>query len=187
MKLRVNTIRADASAAARINDTLLKEGGEDLPKGSLSEGAADAIILIYSEKITAALRRAGFAIADGQTINVDTLRELVSKRAGLNLSSWEPGEVRRAVGEAVSKQVSEALGVDIDLGGDVRGQVVAAAIEAVRGNKPNRMVSQALIEKLRDVAALQKAGLSPLDLRRIRNVAHNKKYRATHRQVWVSK
>jgi hypothetical protein len=187
MKFKVNTLRADTSAAARVNDALIKEGGEDLPRGSLAEGAADAIILIYSEKISAALRRAGFAIADGQTINVDTLRELVSKRAGLDLSSWEPGEVRRAVGAAVSKQVSEALGVPIDLQGDVRGQVVAAALEAVRGNKPNRMVSQALIDKLRDVAALQRAGLSYLDLRRIRNVAHNKKYRATHSQVWVIK
>jgi hypothetical protein len=187
MKLSINTMRADAGARLAINAAIDRERIDDLPRGSLSEGVADAIILIYRDKVEAALRRAGIEVEAGGVLNVDTLRELVSKRAGIELDSWGADDVREGVAKAINSRVSEAIGVEIDLSGDVRSQLVAAAVEAVAGNRPNKLVSQSVIDRLRDVAALRALGLDKSRKRLIDNRASAKKYRANHRQIWVSK
>ena len=185
MKFDIKQARVSESVKVKINDAIERERIDELPAGSLAEGVADAVIILYREKIEAGLRRAGIDVQPGQALNIDTLRVLLSKRAGLDIRSWAGDDVVQAVSVAVSGALSEALGVQISLDGDIRSQVVLAAIEAVKNNKPGKLVTQATINRLRDLAALGQLGLGPQDARRLKNRAYQKKYSLSHKQAWV--
>lgn len=163
-----------------------KTEGETFWQG-VAGGVVDVLIVAHREKIAAGLRRAGFDIGDDEPLNEKTIVTLVAKKTGIDLTSFDPDEIKSKVIAYLSKDLSERIGFDIDLSQGLGAAVDAAAAAAIASGRANKLVQTDTAKSIRELAAAAAAGLSVEGWRKMKNAKKQKKYRAGKSFMWVAR
>lgn len=145
----------------------------------------------YSDKITAALRRGGVDIEDGERLTEDKLRDIFAEQSGIakdKLDSLNSETILAEVDREASERLSDALGFDV---GSIRdAEALAANIEAGLQAKVESMLEdqlekylpQKMIARLRARATWQRRGLDP---RTVQNTLAQRSWRKSNKWTYV--
>lgn len=143
----------------------------------------------YSDKITAAMRRGGVDIEDGEILTPERLSEILEKQTGVavdKISELTPDMVIEAIDREVSKKLSDELGFQIDsvFNGDALAQSLQAGIDAkieeLEGNL-EKYLDAATIRNLRRKATWARSGL---DARKVQNCLAQRAWREGNRWMY---
>jgi hypothetical protein len=149
---------------------------------------ADLAVMHYSKPLGAALRRHGFNVEDGEVIDGQVLTRCINEKAGLNIQSLTADGVKSALDEKVSGRMSDLLGVEVQTIMDVdklKEALLAGALEAVQSGRATKLITGAIIRKIKKKKAWDEGGVATdVDRAKLLNRAYQKKYRRTHRLVW---
>lgn len=186
----ISRARVDRGA---INDLIAdawehyKAGGRESIQSAFGEAVADMVIRRYEDKIRNGFSRAGLELpAD---LNSATILEVVRTQTGLEIDNLDPDAVATAVDRLLSKRVSAALQVNITSVFD-KEQIIAgindAVIASIKSGRASKWVSGKVFKSARRYMAFKNAGLNAATADRLAARARMKKYRETHKLVWVS-
>lgn len=141
----------------------------------------------YRPKIEAALRRAGLPIEDGQDLTIESIKDAINAKTGLDLDDLTPDAIADAMKAKIAAELSQVLGVEVTDIEDIEGlkaQLLEAAVLAVKSGRANKLINRMQIGRIRRAATWARAGFGPDDQAKILGAWYQKKYRRTHRQVW---
>ena len=186
MKIAVR--RADSGLAldmARNIYESIKDGGE------VSEAVRDEMVNQAIERFTphvaAALRRAGIDVPEGEKLSLETIRQIINAKTGLDIEELTEESIAQAVDAKMAARLSEVLGVEVSTVLDaetLKEEVKAGALEAIQSGRATKLISAAMIRAVRAAATWKRAGVPVDERRKYLQRWYAKKYRRTHRQVW---
>lgn len=172
--------------AVAVTDRLI-EGAEvdDALEAELSERA----VARYEPHLRAAFERYGVPIEQDAPITVDTLLGAIKLKTGLEIEELSVDGVTSAVDGEVSRRVSSLLGVEIDsmmVLDKVKEALVKSAVEAVASGRATRLISKAIIRRIRSGATWSQQGVPTDDRKTILNREYQRRWRKKYKQVWLS-
>jgi len=178
----------DASDFVREVWVRVKHEDQDLGDAMKAE-LVDLAMERLRPRITAAMRRAGLPIEDGEDLSEDTIRRAINERLGIEIEELTPDGIRAALDQRMAGEVSRLLGVDVsadDLADaeTLRARLLDAVKDAVASGRANKLISRALIRSVRRAATWARAGVPAEDRGAILNRYYQKRYRRKHVQVW---
>jgi len=180
--------RAKAGSMVDILDSLLeKTAAGDTWTEAAYEELADRAIARYSTHLTAAFRKNGFQLQDGEVMDSQVLMRCINEKAGLEIQHLTPDGVYSAVDAVLSAAMSSVLGVPVSSVMSVEAlkqSLIDGAIEAVASGRATKLVSKALIKKMRDRKAWKAGGVEVVDRKKTMNRLYQKRYRRTHVGEW---
>jgi hypothetical protein len=145
----------------------------------------------YSDKITAALRRGGVDIEDGERLTEDKLRDIFAEQSGIakdKLDSLNTETILSEIDRQASERLSDAMGFDV---GSIRdAEALAANIEAGLKERVESMLEDELekylpekmMARLRARATWQRSGLDP---RTVQNALAQRTWRQSNKWVYA--
>ena len=169
---------ANAILDALTNDSSVVDG--------VVEVVLDAAIERYSDKLTAALRRAGVEIEDGAVMDVETITELVSRFSGFEIEDLSADGIIAAVDAKLVERLQAALGVTVStvINTDVLlSDLEAAAVEAFESGAGG-LVSRAMYARARAAATWARAGYGQGERKAVQNALNQRRYRKSNVEVW---
>lgn len=164
-----------------------KAHGRESITDAFTEAAADMAIARYQEKIRNGFARAGVPLPDGG-LNAQTMQGIVSQQTGLTLDNLSPDAVTRAIDKLLSQRLSQALGVQVATVMDKEAMLAsinAAVLQAIRDGRAAEFVNRHAMHAARRYMAFKNAGISEENAAKIANRARQKKFRQTHKLVWL--
>lgn len=181
------TTRGNAGIGQRIQ--ALSAEIKSAPVGSTfsMESVVDFALNRYDERIRAKLKRLGLDVPDDGPFTVQTISDNIKAHSGLELDSLTKEGVMQAVDGALSREFSEKFGVTVSSvfnAETLKSEVKAALLEKIQDGTAYGFVKGPLLRKVREIAALRRAGKTGEDGKKLRNAAYQKKYRRTHKSVW---
>lgn len=188
--LAVATLRANEGMANdildQISDAYFERG---LSVGEAIDEVQDSLIQRaierYSEKIRAALSRAGLDL-QGE-ITIDAIKQAVIDKTGLQLDDLTPEAMIEAVDSLAASRLSEATGVPINsvMSGEGLGEQIKEGVrKAIENGTAETLILKGMGKAARAVVTWRRAGFDEDAQRRAMNAHAQKKYRRTHRMVW---
>lgn len=183
----VHTKRAVRGSVADIAEAVVDRyaAGEPLSQ-AVADSVADKIAQRFEVKIRNGFSAAGVELPEGP-LTADVLKDVIAERTGLELESMSPADVVRAVDAELSRRLSERLGVPVPTVLDAAALVQSLKdyiAEELRSGRGAALLSRAALKAARRMKALREAQSEEEELRRARNRLYQKRYRATHREVW---
>lgn len=165
------------------------EEAKNIPPGTSfsAEGLANLALDRYDTRIRAKLKKLGLHVPDDGPFTVQTISDNIKAHTGLELDSLTKEGIMQAVDGALSREFSEKFGVTITSVFNpetLRSEVKAALLVKIQDGTAYGFVKGPVLRKLREIAALRRAGKSADDGKKLRNAAYQKKYRRTHKLVW---
>ena len=144
----------------------------------------------YSDKITAAMRRGGVDIEDGEQLTENKLRDILAEQMGVakeTLDGLNPETVLAEIDRQASEKLSDALGFDV--GSILDAEALAANIEAglserletMLGDEIERYLPAATIKRLRVAATWARSGL---DRRTVQNTLAQRAWRNSNKWIY---
>lgn len=174
------TARGNEGIAERINEAA-RSGQSDG-----WEGVADWALNRYDTRVRARLRIMGLDVPDSGPLTVQTLKDVVRAKSGLDIEDLTPEGVSLALDKRLAAELSRELGFEVStvfntdsLRIEVKSGVMAA-LDAGRGGP----LHGDTLEDLRAVATFVRAGLVGDDRRKALNRYKQKKYRRNNKQIW---
>lgn len=145
----------------------------------------------YSDKITAAMRRGGVDIEDGEPLTEDKLRDILAEQMGVakeTLDGLNSESILAEIDREASARLSDALGFDV--GSLLDADALAANIEAglterlegMLDEQIERYLPAATIKRLRVAATWARSGL---DKRTVQNTLAQRAWRQSNKLVYV--
>lgn len=151
------------------------------------EGVANAALDRYDTRIRAKLKKLGLDVPDDGPFTVEAISDNIRQHSGLELESLTKQGILNAVDGALSREFSEKFGVTVTSVFNpetLKSEVKAALLVKIQDGTAYGFVKGPLLRKLREIAALRRAGKTADDGQKLRNAAYQKKYRRTHKLVW---
>lgn len=145
----------------------------------------------YSDKITAAMRRGGVDIEDGEQLTENKLRDILAEQMGVakeTLNGLNPDAILAEIDREASARLSDALGFDV--GSILDTDALAANIEAGLTERIESMLDDQLekylpaatIKRLRVAATWARSGL---DRRTVQNTLAQRAWRESNKLVYT--
>lgn len=189
-KLHLALDRAHAGTAFDLADKIVDAKLSGIPINEVvAAEIVDRATDRYQKHIRAALARAGIEIDADEKITAAVLLREINSKTGIEIEAWTPEAVTAAVSARVSAKMSDVLGVDVEGVKDaesLKAALIDGAKEAVASGRANALVSKSMIKKLRMVATIKGAGIDQDEARKRLGRIYQKRYRRTHKEVWVS-
>lgn len=143
----------------------------------------------YSDKITAAMRRGGVDVKDGEILTPERLGQIFEEQTGIaagSIGELTPELVLETIDKEVSERLSEELGFKIDsvFNGDAMQQSLQAGIDAKieeLGGNLDKYLDAATIRNLRRKATWARSGL---DARKVQNCLAQRAWREGNRWMY---
>ena len=179
----IGTIRNSVLTAYKDNN---QAQDETIWEG-IAGGVVDSILLIHQDKVAAGLRRLGLEVEDGAVISQASLTALVAQKTGIEITSLDSDEIASKVAAALSKDLSNRVGFDVDLSNGLNGAIDAAVEAAMASGRANKLVSGNTARKMRTMAAAFAAGVSEQDYKRINNAKRQATWRQGKAFSWVER
>jgi len=191
-KFKIAIDRANAGTAFDIADKIIDA---KLAGGTITDAIANEIVdralTRYGKHVRAALARAEINIDPDEAITADVLLREVNAKSGMSLQSWSPEAMLAAAQKQISASMSDILGVQlegVDSVESLKAALINAAKDAVSSGKESKLIPASMIKKLRVVKTMQSAGVADeVQRKKMMNRWYQKKYRRSHKEVWVSK
>lgn len=189
-RFKINLDRANVSTSIDMAESLWDAKKEGVGWGeAAAELVAEKAVERYQVGIAAAFARYGVDFEPGEKITLQTLLTAIEGKTGLSIQTLTPDGVLSAVDDRVSGRMSELLGFDVGSLIDVdalKQKLIDEAAKAITSGRATKLISKALIKRLRRVKTYKAGGLdTELERKRVLNRANQKYYRRTHKEVWV--
>lgn len=187
--LAIATKRANAGMAGDILDAIADayfEQGMDLSDAiaSVQDQLVQAAIDRYSDKIRAALARAGLDV-EGE-LSLDAIKNAIIEKTGLELTDLTPDAMAQAVDTLAAGRLSEELGIEVAsiAGGNLAEAITSGVAQALADGRASQLVGRQLTKQARDAMTWKRAAIGPDDQKRIPQRVYQKRYRRHHVEVW---
>lgn len=181
--------RAKAGTAFDIAEQAFDAYSNGVPLSQFAaEELANRAIERYQIHILAGLRRAGVDLEEGEVLNAQTLLRIIRDKTGIDIVSLTPAAVVDAVQSQVSARMSDVLGVEVQgitSAESLKTALIDAAKYAVTTGRANQLINATVIRKLRSLKTWKTSGVDPEQKKKMLNRWYQKKYRRTHKEVWV--
>lgn len=194
-EIAVATARANAGQVNDIVDLIYSKWENGLSLDEAWEASKEEMIAgalaRYADKIKAGLARAGIELnlEEGQPLTLVDIEQCIAERAGLPDLELTKDGIIEAMDGLMARKLSDELGIEIATVMNVESIKEAARaglLLAIENGTAERLITQAYHITARKLATFRRAGYADkADQLRIMNNHYNKKYRQTHRQVWV--
>jgi hypothetical protein len=193
VKQKIGVLKERATAGLQndlielISDAYFEQGlsleeSFEAVKDQLIQKAVDR----FEPKIRAALGRAGLQLPDGP-LSLDVIKQGIIEKTGLELSDLTPDALYRAVDGGMAAKLSEAAGVPIASilsGPGIKASIEAGIKQSLANGTASALLSSALSKRARVVATWNREGAG-IDQKKAMRAWYQKKYRKTHKEVWV--
>lgn len=145
----------------------------------------------YSDKITAAMRRGGVDMEDGEQLTEDKLRDILAEQMGVardTLDGLNQDTILAEIDREASAKLSGALGFDV--GSVLDADALAASIEAGLAERMEAMLD-GQVEKYLPVETLKRLRVaatwarSGLDRRTVQNALAQRAWRESSKWVYA--
>lgn len=153
------------------------------------EGAANFALSKYDSRVRAKLRSLGLQVPETGPLTVMQLRDGLRDKTGLEFEELTADSISSALDKQIAKQLSAKLGFEVTTVFDaaaLKGQVKAAIVEKLKDGTALGLIKGASLTALRRAATFAKAGIDPVQAKKIQNQRRQKKYRRNHELVWVN-
>ena len=139
----------------------------------------------YSDKIAAALGRAGLVI-DGP-LTLDAIKGAIVEKSGLDLSDLSAEGMLTAVDSLAARRLSDEIGIEVATirGGNLGETIKAGVAQAVADGRVAKLIGRARSIQIRKLATWNRAGIDPIAAAKIANAKYQKKYRYRFKEVWI--
>lgn len=139
----------------------------------------------YSEKIGAALSRAGLEV-DPQNLTLESIKAAIIEKTGLDLSDLSPSGMAEAVDRLAAQRLSAELGIEIGTvaGGALQSAIRAGVAQAIAEGRVSQLVGRGLTNRARAVMTWKRGGFDPKERIRIMGRIYQKRYRRHNVEVW---
>ena len=190
---RANIVKHMRIDKGSINDLIdaawekYKEGGRESIRDAFTEAAADRAIGRYEEKIRAGFRRGGIELPDG-ALTMQTMQGIIGEQTGLELQGLSADSIVAAVDKLLSKRLSQALGVQVATVMDkdaMLESINAAVLQAIKSGRAGEFVNRHAMHAARRYMAYKNAGVAPDAAPVIGARKRARKFRKTHKLVWL--
>ena len=103
----------------------------------------------YSEKIGAALNRAGLEV-DPQNLTLESIKAAIIEKTGLDLSDLSPSGMAEAVDRLAAQRLSAELGIEIATvaGGALQSAIRAGVAQAIAEGRVSQLVGRGLTNQI---------------------------------------
>ena len=192
--LAIATSRENAGMAGdilgMIEDAYFEQG-MDLQDAinSVQDQLIQRAIDRYSDKIRAALARAGLDLPDGE-LTLEAIKGAVIDKTGLDLTDLTPDAMVAAVDRLASDRLSVAIGVQVASvmnGATLADNIRAGVAKAITAGRGMALLTNGLSQRARVEMTWNRAGITTeQQRRRVLSAWYQKKYRRTHVEVWVT-
>ena len=190
----VRRMRVDAGTWDELIESAwehYKEGGRESIRQAFTEAVADSVIKRYSEKIRNGFERAGLHIDSDVQLNAKTLAAVVSEKTGLDIETMTPQSVTAAIDKVMAAKATEVLRVPVSSVmniGEFRQSIEEAALKAIEDGRAVEYISKVAIRAARKFETMKRRGLETKeDQKSYLNRVAQKKFRKTHKLVWIEK
>lgn len=181
-KYGFRTVRGDAGIGERIKEAALA-GGVDGGWDEVSDWALER----YDTRIRARLREWGLDVDDDGVLSVETIKEAINTRSGLDIQEFDKAGVREAVEKKLASELSRVLGFEVTsvFDADLLKQQVRDGVLGEFSGGRSSLVGADNFRALKAASTFARAGLSDLEVKRAANRWYSAKYRRNHAQKWV--
>lgn len=187
--LAISTARANGGMAGDILDAIADayfEGGMDLGAAiaSVQDQLVQAAIDRYSDKIRAALARAGLEV-EGE-LSLESIKAAIIEKTGLDLADLTPDAMVAAVDQLAARRLSDELGIEVAsiAGGNLGEAIRAGVAQSLADGRTSKLLGRELTNKARAAMTWKRQGIGELDQKRIPQKVYQKRYRRHHVEVW---
>lgn len=190
--LGVETLRDNSGMARDVLDLVIDRYMEGVPFDDCLEAARDELtakaLERYGDSIRAALRRAGFEIEDGDTLDANTIADLIREKTGLEFASLNSAAVIEYIDRQMSAKLSEMTGIQISTVYDAQAlkeQMKEGVRQAILSDTAEKLLMRGLSAAAKKVVTWRRYGYTTKESRRkVMQRLYSKRYAETHRQVW---
>lgn len=198
-KAKAARTKALAVATLRANEGMANDVLDQVSDGYFNQGLnlEDALYAVqdslvqraidrYSDKIRAALSRAGLELGDGP-LSLESIKQAVILKTGLEIDDLNPESMMQAVDKIASARLSEATGVPIEsvMSGQGLGEQIKAGIRAsIDNGSAEKILMKGLSAAARAAVTWKRHGFDEAAKKKAMNAYYQKRYRRTHRMVW---
>lgn len=184
----IATDRVNRSVMWEIAGKVIANHSEGQSWQQAAQNAAlEEALELYRPKVEAMLRSAGFDVAEGAPLTMETVASAIQQRTGLDISSLDVNTIKNAISEQLSIYVSSELGFQVTNvldANSIRQQINAHIKDCVQSGRSSKLVPRRLITQISEAAAFAQMGKSYDDRRAVLNRWYQKKYRRSHKLVW---
>lgn len=190
-KFKVAISRENVSTSLDIVQACidLKLDGDMTWSDAVAQLVAEKALQKYQGHIRAAFARVGVELAADEIITVPVLLRVIEQKSGLQVESLSSEGVMAAIDGQLSAQLSARLGVAVPsvMGGvdAIKDALISAAKEAVSSGRATKLITAAMIKKIRTVKTFDGAGITTEEeKRKVMARIYQKRYRRHNREVW---
>lgn len=189
-RLKIALDRANVSSSIDVLESMWDGHGAGLTwSEAAGQVVAEKALERYQTHLAAAFARYGVQLDPGEQITVPVLLRVINEKTGLDVANLTPDGLSMAVDAHLAGRVSELLGVQVSSVHNLDGlkqNLIDAAKAAVISGRATKLISRGMITKMRAMKAFKDAGvIGELERLKVANRAYQKKYRRTHKEVWV--
>lgn len=170
-------------ADAYFVDGLSMQEAIDQVQDALVQKALDR----YSDKIRAALARAGLTVEGDLTL--ESITAAIAEKSGLEITDLSPDGMVTATDKLAAKRLSAELGIEI--ASVMQGSLEQSLIEGVRSGLQNGsipLVGARLTKQARAEMTWRREGFENAEERRkVNNAIYQKRYRRRNKEVWITR
>lgn len=192
--LRVAVSRAAAGLTRdildRLSDAYFDQGlslGDAFQ--SVQDDIANDAIGRYSEKIRAALGRAGLDLPAGEALTIQSIESGICDKLGLQVGELSAESITAALDDGIAARLSEAVGFPIESvlsGVGIGDQIRAGVTQAIAEGRENKRFLGATVHGAQSVMTWQRRGFeTPEKRKKALSAIYQKRYRRTHKEVWL--
>lgn len=190
--LGVETMRDNSGMARDVLDLVIDQYAAGVDFNDCLESVRDQLtakaLERYGDSIRAALRRAGFEIGDGETLDVNTIADLVREKTGLDFVSLDRAAVVDYVDKQMAAKLSEMTGIQISTvtdGQALKEQMKEGVRQAILSDTAEKLLMHGLSAAAKKVVTWRRYGYTTKESRRkVMQRLYSKRYAEKHRQVW---
>lgn len=188
MKNYFKTKKGDAGIGERFKEGMALLPPDAVPTAAVYESVADWIFDRYDLRIRARFARMGLKMPEDGPLTVESIRDMVRARSGLEIEELTPDGVMRAVDQQLAAQLSERLGFTVSTVFDVetvKAEVKAQVLEKLANGEGAGVIKGRSLRKLRAVATFARAGWTVPEAQKVLNRIYQKRYRRRNVEKWV--
>lgn len=185
----VATARANSGLINDIVDATIDQwiGGADFDAclSSAQTQIADQALARHGDKVRAGLSRAGLELP-ADTLSSALVAQALSDKSGIDFTDFSPGGILNAVDRMLANRLSEVTGIKITsvLGNDLQTSVKVGVRAALRAGHGKRIIGSIMERRARQAVTLKRMNSDRAELKKLKNRAHQAKWRETHKLVW---